>query len=54
MTIYYFKGAPIIAPVSYETEEFGIANKHLNLKEDRISGASQRWLVSFGEYPCYF
>lgn len=51
MTIYYFEGSPIMAPVSVETDELMFVNDSLSLKQDRISGASQRWLVSFGVVP---
>lgn len=50
-TIYYFQGAPITAPVSVETDELVFVNQALSLKTDRLTGASQRWLVSFRLAP---
>ena len=51
MSIYYFEGAPIVTPVSVETDELVFVNDTLSLKQDRITGASQRWLVSFKLMP---
>ena len=51
MTIYYFQGVPIVAPVRVETDELLFVNETLTMRQDRVKGTGQRWLVSFNLLP---
>lgn len=48
MTVYYYKGVPIVAPLTIESNEPIFVADMLNLKQERVSQAAQRWELSFG------
>jgi len=47
MTIYYYKGVPIVAPLTIESNEPVFVADMLNLKQERVSQAAQRWELTF-------
>jgi hypothetical protein len=47
MSIYYFQGAAIAAPISFESESLTFSNKTLSLAEDRIAFPYQRFAFTF-------
>lgn len=51
MTLYYFGSSIIMPPVTVESDEYKVANDSLSMRQDRLQGASQRWLVSFSLVP---
>ena len=48
MSMYYYKGVPIVAPLTIESNEPVFVADMLNLKQERVSQAAQRWELSFG------
>lgn len=48
MTVYYYKGVPIVAPLTIESNEPLFVADMLNLKQERVSQAAQRWELTFG------
>lgn len=47
MTVYYFEGSPIVAPLTIESNEPVFAVDSINLKQQRASQGAQRWELSF-------
>jgi len=47
MTVYYFEGSPIVAPLTIESNEPVFAVDTINLKQQRASQGAQRWELSF-------
>jgi hypothetical protein len=49
--MYTFAGIPIIAPVSFETDESFVVNELMNKRQERLTLSSQRWKVTFRVEP---
>jgi hypothetical protein len=47
MTVYYFEGSPIVAPLTIESNEPVFVADTVNLKQQRASQGAQRWELSF-------
>ncbi len=47
MTVYYFEGSPIVAPLTIESNEPIFSADTVNLKQQRVSQGAQRWELSF-------
>jgi hypothetical protein len=47
MTVYYFEGSPIVAPLTIESNEPIFSVDSINLKQQRASQGAQRWELSF-------
>jgi len=47
MTVYYYRGVPIAAPLTIESNEPFFFSDTLNLSQARVSQAAQRWELSF-------
>ena len=47
MTVYYFEGSPIVAPLTIESNEPIFASDTISLKQQRASQGAQRWELSF-------
>jgi hypothetical protein len=47
MTVYYFEGSPIVAPLTIESNEPVFSVDSINLKQQRASQGVQRWELSF-------
>jgi hypothetical protein len=47
MTVYYFEGSPIVAPLTIESYEPVFSADTVNLKQQRASQGAQRWELSF-------
>ncbi len=47
MTVYYFEGSPIVAPLTIESNEPVFVADTVNLKQQRASQSAQRWELSF-------
>jgi hypothetical protein len=47
MTVYYFEGSPIVAPLTIESNEPVFSADTVNLKQQRASQGAQRWELSF-------
>lgn len=47
MTTYLYKGVPIVAPLTIESNEPLFVADMLNLKQERVSQAAQRWELTF-------
>jgi hypothetical protein len=47
MTVYYFEGSPIVAPLTIESNEPVFVADTVNLRQQRASQGAQRWELSF-------
>jgi hypothetical protein len=47
MTVYYFEGSPIVAPLTIQSNEPVFVADTVNLKQQRASQGAQRWELSF-------
>jgi hypothetical protein len=47
MTVYYFEGSPIVAPLTIESNEPIFSADTVSLKQQRASQGAQRWELSF-------
>jgi hypothetical protein len=47
MTVYYFEGSPIVAPLTIESNEPIFSADTISLKQQRASQGAQRWELSF-------
>jgi hypothetical protein len=47
MTVYYFEGSPIVAPLTIESNEPIFSADTVSLKQQRASQGAQRWEISF-------
>jgi hypothetical protein len=47
MTVYYFEGSPIVAPLTIVSNEPVFSSDTISLKQQRASQGAQRWELSF-------
>lgn len=47
MTVYYFEGSPIVAPLTIESNEPVFSSDTVNLRQQRALQGAQRWELSF-------
>lgn len=47
MTVYYYEGSPIVAPLTIESNEPVFVADSVSLKQQRASQGAQRWELSF-------
>ena len=48
MTVYYFSGSPIVAPVTFNSNVVLLSSDTASLKQQRRTTDAQRWELSFG------
>jgi hypothetical protein len=47
MTVYYFEGSPIVAPLTIASNEPVFSSDTISLRQQRASQGAQRWELSF-------
>lgn len=48
MTVYYFDGSPMVAPITFESNVLLLSTDTGSLKQQRRTTDAQRWELSFG------